>query len=832
MRTNYLRFLAILFVAMTITLPAQIARAQNGVIMEPDLVAGQQAVIAKLTAKIDDLEKKIAQSAEDDAQLVEIRTQLEEAGRELLDSGVAFRPRLSEINTRLGQLGAPPAEGQPPEPEVVTTERQSLVAKKAEINALLGKAEDQSIRVNRLVNNIGEIRRELFRSLLTKRYDVDFTLLGEVVAAAHDETGTFYRTVASWLRFVIQYKWQSMVAATFFALLVAAVLLFGGRRLFGDLFDPDPLVEEPSYLSRLSVAFWSTLIPTMAVGVFFSLTYLLYSYFGVLRTDISVVLSTLFFVIGIIFFVDRLGRAVFAPNLPNWRLVDVDTRAARLLHWLVFATAFFTGLDYFLGSIYEVQSSPLALTVGESLITTVITGSLVIMIGLVKPSVDEDGRPRRWPTLLRYTLFMLGGVTVAASLLGYLGFARFLSTQIVVTGAVLATMYIGFLSSRAMTDEGAFVNTKFGARLGAFFKLDETTLDQLGVVVSIAVNVFIVIVGLPLIMILWGFQFGDITAFVYKFATEIKIGSFSFSLTGILTGIIVFILGYFLTRWFQGWIDGSVMARGKVDAGVRNSIRTAVGYAGVALAGLIGVSAAGIDLSNLALVAGALSLGIGFGLQNVVSNFVSGLILLAERPFKVGDWIVAGAVSGTVKKISVRATEIETFQRQTVILPNSELINSSVGNWTHRNRLGRVDIKVNVAYGSDVRRAHEVMTEIARSHPLVLRNPEPFVLFLNFGPAALEFEIRLFVADVLSQNSVLNDIRFAVLEAFDRENIEIPSTPRAVVDKTPNGQWPHDDDKADAELIEYKDKAVARAAVAAQKGRARGKPKKPDPDLS
>ena len=176
------------------------------------------------------------------------------------------------------------------------------------------------------------------------------------------------------------------------------------------------------------------------------------------------------------------------------------------------------------------------------------------------------------------------------------------------------------------------------------------------------------------------------------------------------------------------------MARGRVDTGVRNSIRTVVGYAGLALAGLIAISSAGIDLSSFALVAGGLSLGIGFGLQNVVSNFVSGLILLAERPFKAGDWIVAGDVSGTVKKISVRATEIETFQRQSVILPNSQLINSAVGNWTHRNRLGRVDIKVGVAYGSDVKRAHAVLLDIAKSHPLVLKNPEPFVLFCQFRP--------------------------------------------------------------------------------------------------
>ncbi|MGO4837979.1 mechanosensitive ion channel family protein, partial [Rhizobiaceae sp. 2RAB30] len=231
------------------------------------------------------------------------------------------------------------------------------------------------------------------------------------------------------------------------------------------------------------------------------------------------------------------------------------------------------------------------MTVGESLISTVLTGLLVIFIGMVKPAADDDGRPRRWHPLLRFTLFLLGGATIAAGLLGYIGLARFMSTQIVITGAVLATMYLGFLSSRAMSDEGAFANTKMGQRLGEIFKLDDTTLDQLGLVVSIAVNIFVLIIGLPLILFLWGFQPGDITAWLYRFATEIRIGSFSFSLTGILTGIIVFVLGYFITRWFQGWLDGSVMARGKLDAGVRNSIRTAVGYAGVALAGLIGVSA-------------------------------------------------------------------------------------------------------------------------------------------------------------------------------------------------------------------------------------------------
>jgi small-conductance mechanosensitive channel len=319
-----------------------------------------------------------------------------------------------------------------------------------------------------------------------------------------------------------------------------------------------------------------------------------------------------------------------------------------------------------------------------------------------------------------------------------------------------------------------------------------------------------------------------VVTWFYRFATGIRIGSITLSLTGIFWGIVVFIVGFFITRWFQGWLDGSVMARGKVDAGVRNSIRTVVGYAGIALAGLVGLSAAGIDFSNLALIAGGLSLGIGFGLQNVVSNFVSGLILLAERPFKSGDWIVAGPVSGTVKKISVRATEIETFQRQTVILPNSELINSAVGNWTHRNKMGRVDIPVGVAYGSDARKVHRVLTELATSHPLVLKNPEPFVQFTAFSDAAMNFEIRVFLADVGNGGLLQNDLRFAILEAFERENIEIPFPQRQirVWEEQEKRLWPIDDDRAGAELEDsHRMRAEEKVSRSARSRRRR----KPDP---
>ncbi len=789
----------------------------------PEIVATQQAVIADLSAKTDEIQKRVEANAENDGRLADLRIELDELAKEILKAGVAFRPRLTEINTRLELLGAAPTEGQPPEAEMVAKERQALISEKSQINVLIGEAETVSLRVNRLIAEIAQMRRDLFANTLSKRYEIDYALLGQVVADLTDELSRLYSTVAAWLKFVVQYKLSSVLTAAFFAVAGALVLMIGGGRLFGSLLNVDPAEPDPPYISRLSVAFWSTLLRSASVTVFFVSTWFFFDYFDVLRGDIGAMLVAAFTVIVLVLFVHRLSHAVLSPRLPSWRLIEIEPRPARLLVWLITAMAIATGLDYLLGEIFRIRGAPLALTVGESLVATVVAGILMILIASVKPFAGDDGRLRPWPALLRIAFYLVGGFTVLTALLGYIGLAKYISQQIVITGATLALMYIGVLSGRAVAEEGAFAGTALGRRLGERFRIDEATFDQLGLATSILINILVLFVGVPMILLHLGFQWGDIRAWAYSIATEIRIGTVTFSLIGIVTGIAVFAFGFLLTRWFQGWLDDSVMTRGRVDAGVRNSIRTAVGYAGVALAGLIGISAAGIDLSNLALIAGALSLGIGFGLQNVVSNFVSGLILLAERPFKVGDWVVAGAVSGTVKKISVRATEIETFQRQTVIMPNSELINAAVGNWTHRNKLGRVEIKVNVAYGADAHRAHEIMLSVAKAHPLVLKNPEPFVLFANFGPAALEFEIRVFLSDILNGMRVQNDIRFAVLDALGEAGIEIPSSPRMVPPKEEDEAAVRQKEQAEEELI-----AARRARET--KAPAKRRRRRPDPD--
>jgi small-conductance mechanosensitive channel len=217
-----------------------------------------------------------------------------------------------------------------------------------------------------------------------------------------------------------------------------------------------------------------------------------------------------------------------------------------------------------------------------------------------------------------------------------------------------------------------------------------------------------------------------------------------------------------------------------MDDGLKNSLSTGIGYFGFLISAALGITYAGLDLTNLALIAGALSVGIGFGLQNIVNNFVSGLVLLVERPIKIGDWIGVGSYSGFVKRISVRATELETVDRQSVVVPNAELINSAVTNWMLKDKLGRAIVSVGVSYASDECQVRDILLAVAEENPQVLSHPAPDVIFRGFGDNSLDFELRVFLKDISRVLSVSSDLRFAIRRALREAKIEIPFPQRDV----------------------------------------------------
>lgn len=742
------------------------------------------ATITNVVGVMEGAEKSLTAISAVDTDLGRLRDEIDSVIAKTTQTADSLRPRLADIRAQIQKLGPPPAKDAEPEAPSVAAERARLTAEESELSGAVKTLEVTWWRARQAIDKITDLRLKLFVKSLTER--ISSPLFSELWNnLARDWPSVSWRisyNVDDWLRQASYRKYGLTLLA---AAALSAYLLLKLLARFLTRYRQAPGAPPPSFFERAAAASWIAPVKALpavltAVGTYIALDKLNLLYYPTAAPAGDAVLRGVLIFAG----VSALLSAVFAPKAPQRRLFPLSDRAARRVVRLLKVLAAIYCADLVLSSVGQTLFFPLTLSVVQSLVTSlafafVLAGLLLTPFEPADWPVGAAPYPRARPGLIKLPLWLVTASIFALSLLGYVALGRFLAQQVVMTGIVGLVAILIFFAIRAFTREGTAATHAFGAMLEETFGIDAARRQQLAWLTEAALTLTLFMVALPVFLLQWGFSGADIRDWVKSALFGFEIGQFRISLVRILLGILLFIALLFLTRVVQRRLRENVLVAPRMDPGIAHSIDTAVGYVGTAVAAILAVSYAGFDITSLAIVAGALSVGIGFGLQSIVNNFVSGLILLIERPVKVGDWIVVGNEQGNVKRISVRSTEIETFDRASLIVPNSELITGRVLNWTHRNALGRVVLKFNAGPNADPRKVLALLAECARKHPDVMAEPAPLAVFEGYTKDATEYSLRVLLGDITRGLRVQSDLRIATLEALRQHRIDLPGAPAA-----------------------------------------------------
>lgn len=385
---------------------------------------------------------------------------------------------------------------------------------------------------------------------------------------------------------------------------------------------------------------------------------------------------------------------------------------------------------------------------------------------------------------LKALVLLLLAAIIFAGLLGFQNLADYLAQAGAFTGVALLFLALLWLALDAVLHyllhpEKGWARRRYPHR--------EELLQKIHGLLQGGVLAFLAAAAILLAMKAWGLEISKLAWAVQWLNWGPALGSVRLTPFTIGATVLVFYLAAWFSRLVRSLMEIRVFPRTDWDPGVQYTISTSVHYAVLILGILIALNVLGFPLTNLALIFGALGVGIGFGLQNIVNNFISGLIILFERPIKVGDMLVIDGQWGKVKEIRVRSTVFETFDRYVLIIPNSELISGKILNWTHYGwGPNRLELKVGVGYGSDVRQVTRLLTELCLANPRVLDDPPPQVFFKAYGESSLDFTIWVFLHHPGDRIPATHEINTAMFEVFQREGIEIPFPQRDLYIKN----WP------------------------------------------
>lgn len=698
-------------------------------------------------------------------ELDEMRARLVDWREAFLGAQNANSTRIAVIRSQIAALGPAPVEGAV-ESEEIASRRGELTDQLVRLQAPGIKAEEAYEQANGLIQQLDRLRRdrqaeELLRlwpsPLNPANWSAGVAAVSQIAVTLYGETREM---LASDVAQAARVQNLPLLALLF---AFSGAILWRGRRWIDMVLRWLPLPKDAraARISMFLASLGEIIIPVSAC-VALTIALRLTGLVG----QVGFSLSGLVSVAGLLIFTALwLAGQLFSMQSPLHDLIDNSPERWAEGKFLLFACGLFLALARLRGVLVnQLDLNDKAASV--TLFPVVLFGGFVLIrIGrliahMLKASAQDEDDNAAIRGVLRLLGKIITAIGVVAPLLAAVGYNSAATALLVPAAVTLGLFGVLALIQQVLADLWGLVTR---AQPG-----------QRDALIPVLLGFGLALAAIPIVALIWGADIADLTELWTRFKSGFMLGETRISPTNFLMFAVVFVIGVTVTRVLQGVLKGQILPRIGMDQGGRNAIAVGTGYAGIFLSALVAINAAGIDLSGLAIVAGALSVGIGFGLQAIVSNFVSGIILLIERPVSEGDWIEVGGVQGIVKSISVRSTRIQTFDRTDVIVPNQDLITSQVTNWTRFSLSGRLVVPVGVAFGSDTRKVEQILLSIAMAQPEALLTPPPQVAFVGFGADAMNFEIRAILRDVNLSAVVRTEINHEIVQRFAEEGIEIP----------------------------------------------------------
>lgn len=775
-----MRVIIRLFLAIALLLAHGAAAAQ----ISP--VASSSADLAQAEADLRAVDRALDGGRLDQEQRDAQRAKAAAAGSAALAASGRLREELALVDARVAGLGPAAAQGEAPE---IRQQRSRLARERATLDAAVKRAGLAEVEAQQLVDEIDRSAAEQLNQTL-------WTRVASPVTPAF--WGSALRSIPRDLRRIdlflregtAQIAAQRQGGMPWPALLglVLALLFQFPLRLAGKTIGQRYLIgSAPGHRVRRSAfAIWSIVVGTVtpllaAVALVQGLRWT-----GLLPERWSNLLDGFVAAAGFGAFTASLAGALLMRSQPSWRIAPISDETAtrvRPLSWLLAALAFASILiDAFNQTVGASRPAVITTQAIEALLHLLLIGAFLLLIGRLR--AERAARSEEEPSIagvgaVTLVAWLLVGMASVALLVGYVGFSIF-TARLMVWGLVLGSAL--YLLMCAVDDVATSVfnrESRVGSALVRAFGLRPSLLDQFGLLLSAGLRITLVLIALSLLLSPFGAGGVDgLFGRLGTFARGIELGGIAISPGAILRSIVVLVLGLALVRAFMGWLEQRYLPATDLDGSGRNSVSLIARYVGLALAVIWALASLGIGVERIALLLSALSVGIGFGLQAITQNFVSGLILLAERPIKIGDWVRVGTDEGDVKRISVRSTEIALPDHSTLIVPNSELITKTVLNKTLGASLGRVQIQFSVLLGTDTSLVHAMVLDAFTAEPAVLADPAPAVFIDSITDGRVLFNCFAHVASPRDAYGARSNILMTLLGRFRDEGIDIGTVPQ------------------------------------------------------